>query len=86
MESLEHIRRAKRLYKTYDKNIMISYSEDKIIRIKDTKENSLKLVLKGHVGSINDDKVTKNKRYLISGNNDCTIKVRVCLKEILKIF
>lgn len=54
---------------------MISYSEDKTIRIWNKEEKCLKYVLEGHKLYINDIKITYDKKFIISGSSDCTIRI-----------
>ncbi|OMJ81835.1 hypothetical protein SteCoe_17598 [Stentor coeruleus] len=75
IQSLQHSGHTKILTKTHDKNVVISYSEDKTIRMWNKQKKCLELVMKGHQDSINDVKITKNKKFLISGSSDYTVKI-----------
>ncbi|OMJ84113.1 hypothetical protein SteCoe_14803 [Stentor coeruleus] len=73
IQSLQHSGHVKFLKKTHDKNILISYSDDKTIRMWNKQEKCLKIIMKGHQDCINDIKITEDKKFLISGSSDYTI-------------
>lgn len=60
---------------TYDDTYIVSASKDKTVRVWDLKKKREKIVLRGHIGIVNEVAVTYDNLYIASGSSDCSIRV-----------